>query len=67
MLSKILVVCDAHLLRNNSSGEIASTDRDSHESENIEIRSLYWILTWNAADVSWLERCPRWDRYISRI
>ena len=25
-------------------GEIGSTDRDSHESENIGTRPLYWIL-----------------------
>ena len=43
-LSKIRVVCDAHLLWNDSTGEIAWTDWDSHESENIGTRPLYRIL-----------------------
>ena len=43
-LSKIRVARDAHLLWNDSTGKIASTDRDSHESENIQTRPLYRIL-----------------------
>ena len=44
VLSKIRVARDAHLLLNDSTGEIALTNWYSHESENIGTRPLYRIL-----------------------
>ena len=44
-LPKIWVARDAHLLRNDCTGKIASANWDSHESENIGTRPLYRILS----------------------
>ena len=70
-LSKIWVVSDAYLLRNDSTGEIALTDRDSHTNFNKkgQLLMLVVFVTFTIGQTSQLpstfrnENLANWNQY----